>query len=864
MRSIERNPRTKKEEKIVGGSFDKKGDVIEDQSLVPTDVMTPLGTLSNLLNPAVAKGEKTKRQTPEERKALIEANLGQLKRAVAYWTGDESAADKINLNLIESEMNHVHDGGRVARAFAISLVRLTAVPRGKQENIISALTNRPEFTNLLRLLPEAPQHQTKEQLAPEISERARALIGRTAQELGYTENPDSVWEGPPPTDPQIRLYLDRANEYETGLLGVAMRVMHKAGALDLIKSENGPAFKFPSDALSTQLRGAQNFYAIHTRPGRYIMDMPFKTDDGSRRSVGYSASKLLFALSPDYEDMRDGASDLPQRIDAFRSDISALADRLAERSRKPLNNHQRGVLVGILDSLTPKAVQAAYKEALKIAREQRRGDERVFEEARTAAEAGGIPRMPSEPVPPDNFARLQTAFSNILLTELKSDRTTLKEFLTDASKGYFTEFKMAGVWRDHAVAEMVESLENDTDMGRERARVEQLINNLPKLAEQAGQKRRGESPERKFGVRLIAQALYEMVAEIREKRLRDSRAANEGEKTSSARETSTQQQEFARTYRMFVEYGLIQPRSEPLESPERLEGQTDAEYDTAVMEAVTAHERESKMQDEHFRAERKNKIFEHLLNLFDHLDDAKSLSGNMSARIGEILGKKGAEFKKAVREKMQEIEARPPQEHFSQKQKPASWNWKDWDPYVVYDQKTGKLLQPPEQMRESITKAEQLVSAAKESLAALRLEFEELRVKVSLPEAPVDEIDVNKLIVIEDKARDPFTLLVLTQEALKRFGTDRDSRAYRATVTTIDRLNGVVKDIRDMRKGFDSMRKDLLLKFVRQIRSRLQAEGKSEEENKDLLAQLAELELAARNGSPEDVRQGINFFMYTE
>lgn len=848
MRSVERNLRTRKPEKIVGGAFDAEGGLVEDQSQMPTDVMTPLGTICNLLSSAAAKGEKTHRLTTEERDALIEANLGQLRRAVTYWTGSEEAAEKIDINLIKKEAAHIHNQGRVIRALARSLVRLTAVPHGKQEAVVTALTNNTEFRNILQIVPSSPQYMAKEDIAPVIGEHAREIVEQIARRHGAETN--SVWREQPPTDPQVRMYLDRANqEGDTGLAGVAMRVFHKTGALESLRNtEEG--FKFPSDALVDRLQAAQKFYETHRKENVFVIDEPFKTRNGVIKSFGFAASKMLLALSPEYEEFHGKKADLAPYIDDLKQILGDAVGNAAARNRVRLGASEFAALNGILNSLDAERARSLYKEAVKLSNNRKQADT--------------TPRLHSEPSPPDQFARLQAIFSGLILSELNDEAGTLREFVQTITDGRISDLKVTGVWRDPSVSEIVRSLEDGADIGRERARVEQLINNLPKIAEQAAQKRTDVPTERKFAVRIVAQSLYELAAEMRLRRSQDTRAMAEGEKATRARETARQNEEFARTYRMFVEYGLVQPRPEPMDLLERTEGQTDQEYDRLVVEAVAAHERGQKILDDRFRAERKNTLFNHLTDFLDHIDDTKSLSGNMTARIGAILGKSGKSFKEAVREKMQEIQARPPQERFSQKQKPEGWSWADWNPYVVYDQKTGKLLQPPEQMRESIMKAEELATATKESLAGIRQEFNELSVKVRQPGARIKQIDVNHLNVLEDKCRDPFTLLVRTQEALKRFGTDPRSLRYRSTKTTIDRLNGAIENIRHMYDGFASMRKDILMKFVRQTRAEIEAEGGSEEDNKELLAHLNDLEFTARSGKNEEVRQAINFFMYTE
>ena len=606
---------------------------------------------------------------------------------------------------------------------------------------------------------------------------------------------------------------------------------------------------------ATLLKSARDFYMSRGKEN-FVLEVPFRPEKGaSPRSLGNSISLAILATSSEFKSLREEFEEsippLSTSALMLRDDLTALITFAARFTKSEVTKDDLEFFnANFRDKIDADLLARIAKEVEPKVKEHRKDEARRI----TAGEL-------TEPGAPGEFARLQKIYTETLLAALTaSDGTSLQDFISRTSGGRIQRIVPTGLWRDRYVSELIDAADETSNLAAKRRTVEQFLITLPNTARLAVEKRDDLTNEQKEKIRVAAQALYERATQLRTDRQNQF-------SSTTASDTARLNQMFATSYRILLKFNVIQPLQEPLDIPDRNSDQTETDYNLVVRRAVDARAKEDRAADIEFRTKRKPVLTTQLLEFMHRIEQDSDMRGIFPGTLGTVLSATGKEGRALYTKLIKEIESRPFKERFSKTEKmpPSTVGY---PPYVVLDERTGTLKQPPNEWRMEI-------DIAYEGLSHINSRFDQFEPQMSnvlhetINSAFTDSVLLAKKIdVVEAELNisDAWVQIARARHAVRARGssTSPDEPAslhWKATSNLVTHIGATEARIKHIRENIVSTRQKILLKLVAHARDEIKQSGGGSQ-FAELNEHLNDLELIARGKSDvDDVKEAIAFFL---
>lgn len=759
----------KKERTVVGGSHE------DEYALPPADVPANLidtvGELRRLLLPARESLQKdigtqdfisligAYREKNTTRKSISaqerEENgqtiwnhiqnvlIPQLQERVAALTGVPEATEAITVEKVLTAINDIESGKAASYEFAFRIARVLNQRKLSEHGVRltrSDISDAPGFEELWQYVRNATT-DISSNTAPTDETAVKERIGEFVQSVVRTKGLDidkkDLWIY---DNIEFLRMRNAALNTGTGLQATTSRLLNSTrvtvdnarptSVWELMRNNLGTDISLPSDKIEEVFSARRKLFTRPQPAGHFVVDRPFRVssqESESFDSIGYPISRILFKLEEERtaEKMQsegvhvslDASYDVsPGTINAFSEQLRGMftaALTAAKEYRTP--EEIEGYVQRAMQLFTPEMAKDAYAAARKKAADTKKSDEARLKEA---AQRGYTAVFGSTPPPPDDFSRLQIAFTDELFSRLG-----LPDIVRRLTKGTYDTLLISGAWRDEEVSGYLTSLNEVDNVGQKRAKIEVFINSLPERINELDLS--AIPQEQQERIRSLIHAFYDLAVERRSNRLTIDDARS--------RETSTLLTAYAEKFGVLVRSGVLPPLPTPWIYPEKEEDEDEDTYNARLAKNVHMKRKVYEKKQQRGRTRQNNSIVEHMKKLLEVIDSEKDLRGIFVGTLGPIIGKQGKDLKSALKERaaMYSDGGRTIQEQGS----PATH---EHPPYVIYDEKRNTFVQPPEKMRTELLSMDAALSAIETKIDSLRAYARTLESRIVTDPNPSD------------------------------------------------------------------------------------------------------------------------------
>ncbi len=676
---------------IVGGPLEKDF-ASGEMSPSISDIMTPLGaiihifrelkleaipdrlTSEQLHNIIAAEVKKIQAKQPDSEKdlrnqkrlltelAAVESTyLPMLRSAIEFWTGNDEFGNALRIDAVHDAFQHIVREKRVPIVFIGSVLKKysTLASERKIRSAVDALSGKPA-ERIMELLTAHTLDDISSKMTSAVQQEIQNRIATTLKQrtIITAEEEAHLWrDGGPPFTELVKERNIAREKVGSGLKAIADQLLHKLyvtlpgsdrpiNAATRILQNVGPN-RLISDALTTPLQGAQRFYFSYgVTKGIVALELPWKEGE-TIRSIGQPISIMLAALSPEYQEMvgteHERKEAIEYAVEQLRGHVAMRVHSIARSIDKKLSPALQNAVRDVSESITVEAVHAAYTKAAKAA----------------VKKSAGAVLIENVPAHPDEFARLQKIFTDELFSSAtKEGAPTLHEIIREIT-GLDTVIA-TGLWRDSLVSRELRSYDLESDEGAKRQHVDRFMSRLVDIV-RAVDTNSAYTDAEKHRIKLAAQAMQEITEHLRSERLRDSATATDGERKTTAEETPRLLRNYADLFRkLSVTFKILQPLSGEAIYPPRNEHETDEEYHERLRAFIHTREKQTEAERRAFSAHQADTTIKHVHTFLQRMDTKEALGGIFVGSLWQILNKSGEELKSAIRDKMLEIEQRPP------------------------------------------------------------------------------------------------------------------------------------------------------------------------------------------------------------